>query len=146
MFIYFVFVYLCWIEYSCDGRIFLKETKYLLGADGWIKIGPQDILRAYFYPSISTKQIFRLFQENSPIAGILYPTEIYEYKVNKHQETFGRLKLFNVYLQCVFHGIRFKVNEGCWLSGDSQHSFYSPCSSDRIAYRSPPFRPLESVR
>ena len=36
IFIYFIFVYRCWIEYSCDGRTFLKETKYLLGADRWI--------------------------------------------------------------------------------------------------------------
>ena len=70
----------------------------------------------------------------------------YETKVNKDQEIFGRLKLFNVYLQCVFHGIRFKVNEGCWLSGDSQHSFYSPWSSGQIAYLFPPLLPLESVR
>ena len=40
MFIYFIFVYRCWIEYSCDERAFLKEKKYLLGADRWIKNRP----------------------------------------------------------------------------------------------------------
>ena len=50
----------------------------------------------------------------------------YKIKVNKDQEIFGRSKLFNVYLQCVFHGIRFKVNEENWLSGDSQFLFYAP--------------------
>ncbi len=28
-----------------------------------------------------------------------------------------------LYLQCVFHGIRFKVNEKDWLSGDNQFLF-----------------------
>ena len=31
---------------------------------------------------------------------------------------------FDVSLQCVFHGIRFKVNEECGLSGDKPHSLY----------------------
>ena len=54
MFIYFYFVYHCWREYSSDERTFLKEKKYLLGADRWIKkIGSQDILRAYFFIHLS---------------------------------------------------------------------------------------------
>ena len=40
MLIYLCFVCCCWIEYSCDRKTSLKEKKYLLGADRWIKNRP----------------------------------------------------------------------------------------------------------
>ncbi len=55
MFIYFIFVYRCWIEYSCDGRTFLKEKKYLLGADGWLKNRPSGYPEGLF--SVGNQQL-----------------------------------------------------------------------------------------
>ncbi len=48
MFIYFIFVYRCLIEYSCDERAFLQEKKYQLSADGWIKNRPSGYPESLF--------------------------------------------------------------------------------------------------
>ena len=48
IFIYFIFVYRCWIEYSCGERTFLQEKKYQLGADGWIKNRPSGYPESLF--------------------------------------------------------------------------------------------------
>ena len=40
MFIYFIFVYSCLIEYSYDERTFIQGRKYQLAADGWVKNRP----------------------------------------------------------------------------------------------------------
>lgn len=48
MFIYFIFVYSCLIEYSYDERTFIQGRKYQLAADGWVKNRPSGYPESLF--------------------------------------------------------------------------------------------------